>query len=240
MEEKNERKCFIVTPIGDADSEIRRHIDGIIDQAIIPALQNKFKDIIVAHRKYEVGSITNAIIKEIIEADLVIANLTKLNPNVMFELAIRYSFGKPVIVIAERNTKLPFDINSENTIFYVNDPTGAAELKDLIIKFESNIDYTKDKYGPVYDSIKRISMLKVSESSDSKKNQIDSYMLDSIDAIEGKLDRVLSMIERNRARITEFNDYYNPDRFFISNSKDSFNMKKGQVNKNFDSKKEYL
>ena len=222
------------------DSEIRRHIDGIIDQAIIPALQFKVKDIIVAHRKYEVGSITNAIIKEIIEADLVIANLTKLNPNVMFELAIRYSFGKPVIVIAERNTKLPFDINSENTIFYVNDPTGAAELKDLIIKFESNIDYTKDEYGPVYDSIKRISMLKVSESSDSKKNQIDSYMLDSIDAIEGKLDRVLSMIERDRARITEFNDYYNPDRFFISNSKDSFDMKKGQVNKNFDSKKEYL
>ena len=222
------------------DSEIRRHIDGIIDQAIIPALQFKVKDIIVAHRKYEVGSITNAIIKEIIEADLVIANLTKLNPNVMFELAIRYSFGKSVIVIAERNTKLPFDINSENTIFYVNDPTGAAELKDLIIKFESNIDYTKDEYGPVYDSIKRISMLKVSESSDSKKNQIDSYMLDSIDAIEGKLDRVLSMIGRNSGRPKEFNGYYDPDRVVILSSKDSFNIGKEKITKNFNSKNENL
>lgn len=208
MEEKNnERKCFIVTPIGDADSEIRRHIDGIIDQAIVPALKNKFKEIIVAHRKYEVGSITNAIIKEIIESDLVIANLTKLNPNVMFELAIRYSFGKPVIVIAERNTKLPFDINSENTIFYVNDPTGAAELKDLIIKFESNIDYTKDEYGPVYDSVKRISMLRVHESADSKKNHIDTYMLDSMDAIEDKLDRVLGMIGRKEKNVNG-NDYH--------------------------------
>ena len=70
-EKKNklDKKCFIVTPIGDSDSEIRRHIDGIIDHAIIPALDGKF-EITVAHRKYEVGSITNAIIKDIIESDL--------------------------------------------------------------------------------------------------------------------------------------------------------------------------
>ena len=31
-----EKTCFVVTPIGDENAPIRRHIDGIIDQAIFP------------------------------------------------------------------------------------------------------------------------------------------------------------------------------------------------------------
>ena len=208
-EKKNKscKKCFIVTPIGDADSEIRRHIDGIIDQAIIPGLDNKF-EITVAHRKYEVGSITNAIIKDIIESDLVIANLTKLNPNVMFELAIRYSFGKPAIVIAERNTKLPFDINSENTIFYINDPAGAAELKESIVKFEENIDYNRTDFGPVYDAIKRISVLKASENMGGNGNNMDSYILESIDNLERKMDRMINLTSKGKTDKAEDEDYH--------------------------------
>ena len=105
MEENNQkikrRTCFIVTPIGDENTEIRRHIDGIIDQAIVPAIGAQF-DIRVAHREFEIGSINDRVIKNIYNADLVIANLTTLNPNVMFELAMRYSYGKPAIVIAEK------------------------------------------------------------------------------------------------------------------------------------------
>ena len=209
-EKKNklDKKCFIVTPIGDSDSEIRRHIDGIIDQAIIPALDGKF-EITVAHRKYEVGSITNAIIKDIIESDLVIANLTRLNPNVMFELAIRYSFGKPAIVIAERNTKLPFDINSENTIFYVNDPAGAAELRESISKFEESIDYKRTDFGPVHDAVRRISVLKASENLGNNGNNMDSYILESIDNLERKMDRVLSLVDKSKEGNMKINDYIN-------------------------------
>ena len=116
MEEK--KTCFVVTPIGDENTAIRRHIDGIIDQAIIPAISKEF-DVKVAHREYEVGSINDRVIQRVYDSDLVIANLTTLNPNVMFELAIRYSFGKPTIAIAEKGTKLPFDIIDENTIFYI-------------------------------------------------------------------------------------------------------------------------
>lgn len=106
---KDKKVCFVITPIGDNNSDIRRHIDGIIDGAIEPALGEKY-EIEVAHRKYEIGSINDRVIRSVFEADLVVANLTNTNPNVMFELAIRYSFGKPAIVIAEEGTKLPFDV----------------------------------------------------------------------------------------------------------------------------------
>lgn len=178
------KKCFVITPIGDSNSEIRRHIDGIIDQAIVPAIGDKY-NIDVAHRKYEIGSINDRVIKSIFESDLVIANLTNLNPNVMFELAIRYSFGKPAIVIAEKGTKLPFDIVDENTVFYINDPAGAEELKNSIIEFENGIDTSKQEYGPVYQTIQKIPLYKEVESGEKVSSEaLLSYVIDRLDSLE--------------------------------------------------------
>lgn len=182
------KKCFVITPIGDSNTEIRRHIDGIIDQAIFPAIGDKY-DIEVAHRKYEVGSINDRVIRSIYESELVIANLTTLNPNVMFELAIRYSFGKPAIVIAEKGTKLPFDIVDENTIFYINDPGGANELKEEIVKYENNIEYNEEKkYGPIYKVIKTIPLYNDIESGTEVSNtEMMSYIVSRLESLESMM-----------------------------------------------------
>lgn len=178
------KKCFIITPIGDKEAKIRRHIDGIIDQGIVPALREKYY-IDVAHRNYEIGSINDRVIRSIYEADLVIANLTGINPNVMFELAIRYSFGKPALVIAEEVTNLPFDINDENVIFYINDPTGAYELKEKIIEFESKINFEKKDYGPVFKAVNAIPLYREVESGENVSSEkLLSYVIDRLDSIE--------------------------------------------------------
>lgn len=185
---KEKKVCFVITPIGDNNSDIRRHIDGIIDQAIVPALGEKY-DIVVAHRKYEIGSINDRVIKSVFESDLVIANLTNTNPNVMFELAIRYSFGKPAIVIAEEGTKLPFDVIDENTAFYVNDPAGANELKQRIIEFEKGIDFEKKEYGPVFKVINKIPLYNEVESGmDVSNESLLQYVIDRLDSLEKNLN----------------------------------------------------
>lgn len=188
MSEK--KSCFVVTPIGDENTAIRRHIDGIIDQAIIPAIGDEF-EIKVAHREYEIGSINDRVIQSVCNSDLVVANLTGLNPNVMFEIAIRYSFGKPAIVIAEKGTKLPFDIVDENTIFYINDPAGAAELKETIKKFVQKIDWSKCEYGPVFSAIKNaavVTNIEMGISGEENKNAF-SFLVDKINKIENELQR---------------------------------------------------
>lgn len=185
---KDKKTCFVITPIGDANSDIRRHIDGIIDQAIEPALGDKYK-IEVAHRKYEIGSINDRVIKSVYESDLVIANLTNTNPNVMYELAIRHSFGKPVIVIAEKDTKLPFDVIDENTIFYINDPAGAYDLKQKLIKFERSISFEKEDYGPVYKLINRIPLYNEIESGEKvSSDKVLQYVIDRLDSLERNIN----------------------------------------------------
>lgn len=185
---KDKRTCFVITPIGDNNSEIRRHIDGIIDQAIEPALKDKY-EIEVAHRKYEIGSINDRVVKNVYEADLVVANLTNTNPNVMYELAIRYSFGRPAIVIAEKGTKLPFDVVDENTIFYINDPAGACDLKEAIIEYEKNIDFSKKEHGPVYKVISRIPLYnEVEFGKDVSNDKVLQYVIDRLDSLEKSIN----------------------------------------------------
>lgn len=177
--------CFVVTPISDENTAIRRHIDGIIDQAIIPAIGDEF-EIKVAHREYEIGSINDRVIRNVYNADLVIANLTGLNPNVMFELGVRYSCGKATVVIAEIDTKLPFDITDENTIFYINDPSGAAELRDKLEEFVKRIDLESNKYGPVVSALKSAILLEKIETgiSDEDSRNAFSYMAEKVENLE--------------------------------------------------------
>lgn len=186
MSEK--KSCFVITPIGDENTAIRRHIDGIIDQAIIPAIGDEF-EIKVSHREYEIGSINDRVIQNVYDSDLVVANLTGLNPNVMFEIAIRYSFGKPAIVIAEKGTKLPFDIVDENTIFYINDPAGAAELKENIKKFVQKIDWSKCEYGPVFAAIKNAAVINHIESgiSDNDNKNAFSFLAEKMSDLEAEI-----------------------------------------------------
>lgn len=184
------KTCFVITPIGDDSAPIRRHIDGIIDQAIIPAIGEEF-NVKVAHREYEIGSINDRVIQNVYSTDLVIANLTGLNPNVMFEIAIRYSFGKPAIVIAEKGTKLPFDIVDENTIFYINDPVGAADLKKTIREFTKKINWEKNEYGPVFAAIKNAAVINTIETGilDKDNKNAFTYLVKKISDLESEIKR---------------------------------------------------
>jgi len=133
------KTCFIITPIGKPTDPIRRHIDGVV-QGIKDAIGGEF-DVIVAHEMFDIGSINRQVLEQIYTSDLVIANLTNLNPNVMYELAFRHSVGKPAIVIAEVGTVLPFDVKDERAFEYINDYMGLKSLGKTLCACIAKIDF---------------------------------------------------------------------------------------------------
>ncbi len=198
----DKKRCFIITPIGNDNDSIRRHIDGIIDAAIKPALEPDY-EVVAAHKITETGTITKQIIKEIYQDELAIANLTGNNPNVMYELAVRYCLGKPVLTIAEKGTSLPFDVMPEWTIFYINDPQGSLDLKEAIKSYVLNIDLTRVE-SPIHAILKEIdadaealslvkSSLKEATAQDST-SEILMHMLNKLDRLEKITER--SQVEK--------------------------------------------
>lgn len=184
-----ENICFIITPIGTENSPTRKKTDGLINNVIKPVCKELGLKAIPAHEINKIGSITRQVIQHIMNSKMVIANLTGLNPNVMYELAIRHAAKLPVVCLAEEGTTLPFDITTERTIFYTDDMYGAVKLlPDLKSKIESamkdnNID------NPIYRAITDSQIIKdITASNDPNTNEALSYIIGRLD----NLDRQIS------------------------------------------------
>lgn len=184
------KTCFIVTPIGGDKSDIRRHADGVINSVLRPLLIDKFEfeEVVAAHEISKSGSINNQVMNRVIDSDLVIANLTGLNPNVMYELAVRHTTQKPIIHICDKETSsLPFDIAEQRTIFYTNDMLGVQELsKKLVGMLEQMTNLTICNDNPIYNS-RRQQMIYKELDAGSGSNDIIKYIISTLDSMNEKV-----------------------------------------------------
>lgn len=123
-------KCFVVSPIGEEGSEIRKQSDNVLEFIIKEALQPLGYDVERADTIAESGLITTQIIERITSCDLLVADLSRHNANVFYELAIRHVTAKPFIHLIEAGQKIPFDVAASRTIIYSLDLSGAKRAKD--------------------------------------------------------------------------------------------------------------
>jgi hypothetical protein len=111
--------CFVIGPIGMDGSAERKHADLLLHAVIKEVLNGPEFDYAVkrADEDADPGMIGDRIVSDIINSELVVADLTDLNPNVFYELGIRHSTEKPTIHLAKVGTLLPFDNITHRTIF---------------------------------------------------------------------------------------------------------------------------
>jgi len=128
----SEKTCFVISPIDKPGSPIRKRADDILNYVIRKVAEPEYK-VIRADEINESGLISPKIIKHLKEDDLVIAYLAENNPNVFFELAIRYVTQKPCIQLKEPSQELPFDIKDTQTIEVdLTEPKSVEEGKERI------------------------------------------------------------------------------------------------------------
>lgn len=76
------------------------------------------------------GLVIGDIVREINEAQLVIADITPTNANVYFEVGYAMALGKPTILLAKKDTKLPFDVAGFRVLFYEDTIGGKNKLEE--------------------------------------------------------------------------------------------------------------
>jgi len=108
--------CFVISPIGQEGSDIRRRADQVLRHIVSPAAEAVGFSTIRADQISEPGLITTQVIQHIVDDPLVIADLTGSNPNVFYELAIRHAIRKPLVQIIQKDEKIPFDVAGMRTI----------------------------------------------------------------------------------------------------------------------------
>lgn len=93
------------------------------------------------------SSITDIMLEEIEKADLIIADISSKNPNVMYELGIVQTLKKPILMIAQKGESTPFDISHFRVLYYdrirLND-TLFIQLKSVLSNFNPK-DFTRMK-----------------------------------------------------------------------------------------------
>jgi hypothetical protein len=138
--------CFVIAPIGAKNSEIRKRSDKVLKHIFRKALAEKY-EVIRGDEIDEPGMITSQVLSAVQESDLVVADLTGHNPNVLYELAVRHAIEKPIIhAIEPKLSKIPFDIAGFRTIeFDLTDPDSIESAVEQLRKHAEQAE--KGKWG---------------------------------------------------------------------------------------------
>lgn len=204
MEKNKEKryKVFVIMPFGDDFFEM------------FEMLKREFAQNYEFSNAAEEGNIANIlqdIIEPIYKADIIIADLTGLNPNVMYELGIAHSFGKKTIIITKDNlSELPFDLKQYRAKDYSTHFIKFAELIAFLrINMEGAVDGKVDYSNPVKDFLRLsgINDIKPYDEQQSILEDIDENgFLDFLAEIENNGNVLTNEIEKMTSEMKEMSD----------------------------------
>ena len=115
----------------------------IYERALRPAVEHANLESVIAKDEWFTGPISEKIFQFIKESTVCIADLTEANPNVMYEVALAHSFGKPVVLITQGEPEaIPFDIRNHRVIKYTPTEEGFKFLSQRLTKtLETTLEF---------------------------------------------------------------------------------------------------
>jgi hypothetical protein len=125
-------RAFVVMQFGEP-------YDSLYSEVIEPMAESMGLEAYRADDVYKPGIILQDIVRGILEAEVIIAEITPVNANVFYELGYAHALDKPTILLAERRSELPFDIRSYRCIFYDNTIRGKSGVETSLRKHLENI-----------------------------------------------------------------------------------------------------
>jgi hypothetical protein len=140
-------KCFVVSPIGQDGSDVRRNSDELLNDLIQPVCDDLSIDVIRADKISGAGRVTDDIFQHLKEDDLVIADITGLNPNVCIELGYRIAIDKVFIILCNKENmeSYPFDISNYRIINYSLRHSDFDKAKSDLKSYIQNTNFSQNK-----------------------------------------------------------------------------------------------
>lgn len=146
------KNVFFVSPIGEEDSKERIRSNKVMKYLLKPVLSDLGFKITRADEINSTDKIDDSIYKNLYKSDLVIVDITGLNPNVFLELGYRMSLNdhlnnSPLIIIKDKcdKSKIPFDIVTHPVSQYTFDVEGSDDFKIKLKSIINAIDFKQKR-----------------------------------------------------------------------------------------------
>ena len=178
------RSCFVIMPIRSEGTEEHLHFLTLYEEWLRPVLiENQFQ-VERADQINSVGAITQDVVMRLATADLVIADLTDLNPNVFYELGVRHSLrgvGTIMILDEGRTDHIPFDLSAYRVVTFRSDLIGIGKLRrtlaDFVTTFQANESERRD--NPVHDWLPTLPVNAIAATTGSEAGRLRAQLADA-------------------------------------------------------------
>ena len=124
-------KCFVIMPFAPKFDEVYATIKETLEGPELSLNCSRADEITGS------GQIIEDVLREIAEAEIVIADLTGRNPNVFYELGIAQMVKDVdnVILLSEDDDSIPFDVKAFRCIIYQQSFRGTKKLQEKLVAF---------------------------------------------------------------------------------------------------------
>jgi len=194
----NEPLCFVIMGFGKKkDPETNRTIDldETYKKIIKPAVNASGYKSVRADEISDSGIIDKSMFALLINAELVIADITTYNPNAIYELGVRHAVRPfSTIIIKEEDGHIPFDFNHNRTLNYkhLGSEISPTEVKRCVRELKEMIRTVTESPlvdSPMYTYIPKITRPLLSEED----------FLAIIGELKNKEDTIYALMEKARA-----------------------------------------
>ncbi len=193
----DEKSCFIIMPISTPKSMVTEYNDGaehfehVLKALFIPSVVKAgFKPIPPIAKGADL--IHAGIVRNLETADLVLCDMSCLNPNVFFEFGIRTSLNKPVCVVKDELVKdVPFDAGILNHLEYQSDLAGwriERERETIAKHIEESAERSKGE-NTLWKYFGMSTKASAYEAGAGSGNQLE-YLTLQMESMREKIDRL--------------------------------------------------
>lgn len=177
-------------PISDCIEYPQGHFARVYEHIIKPACELAGFIPVRADDIMTTNYIALDIIKNIIECEMALCDLSSRNPNVLYELGIRQSFNLPVTLIKDTKTNRVFDIQGFRDVEY-DESLRIDTVESAIEDLSEVLKNTYENKSTEINSLISLLGIEPAKISDRKKISTDTELiLNSLTSLEKRLSNI--------------------------------------------------
>jgi CheY-like chemotaxis protein len=177
------KRCFVIMPFSTtSEKRTTAYWDSFFFSFVKPSVE-KF-GYSCKRSSAQPANIMKELLRELYEADLVLAVLTDLNANVWYELGIRHALRKGTIMMIEEGQKLPFDISQYGLVLYQDNIVGASAFEEKLKSFIGKIETNQPVDSPVIEFL-----------GTHSRSEYEQRLQDMETSYKTKLDQIVQLLQ---------------------------------------------